>query len=52
MVQLTIEDFGVHQEKRVKNFTWTLANGFSVSAISYGAIVQAIRVSNQIFYIS
>ncbi|CAB3252581.1 unnamed protein product [Arctia plantaginis] len=47
MVKLIVEDFGVHQEKKVKKFTWTLANGFSLSAISYGAIVQAIKVPDR-----
>ncbi|XP_075981888.1 galactose mutarotase-like [Anticarsia gemmatalis] len=47
MVNLTVEDFGFHQEKVVKKFTWSLPTGFSLTAISYGAIIQSVKVPDR-----
>ena len=47
MVQLDIETFGTFQNQPVKKFIWTTKSGFSVAVISYGAIVQSIKVSNK-----
>ncbi|GBP13538.1 hypothetical protein EVAR_6889_1 [Eumeta japonica] len=42
MVQLTQEDYGSHEGQEVRRFTWTAADGFSVSVISYGATITSI----------
>ncbi|CAG4990444.1 unnamed protein product [Colias eurytheme] len=47
MVYLTEQHFGSFNEDPVKKFTWQTSNGFSVSVISYGAIVQSIKVPDQ-----
>ncbi|CAG9571897.1 unnamed protein product [Danaus chrysippus] len=44
MVNLVEEQFG---EKNVRKFTWVTKTGFSVSVISYGAIIQAIKVPDK-----
>ncbi|CAH0718980.1 unnamed protein product, partial [Brenthis ino] len=47
MVQLNIEPFGTFKKEPVKRFIWTTDSGFSVSVISYGAIVQSIEVPDK-----
>ncbi|XP_059061047.1 galactose mutarotase-like [Achroia grisella] len=44
MVTLSEQPFGTFENEPVRKFTWTTGSGFSVSAISYGAIVQSIKV--------
>lgn len=48
MVTLTVEDFGKHKEETVKRFTWRTSSGFELNAISYGAIVQCIKVRKEL----
>ncbi|XP_045504803.1 galactose mutarotase-like [Colias croceus] len=47
MVYLNQEDFGTFKNEIVKKFTWRTDRGFSVSVISYGAIIQSIRVPDK-----
>lgn len=44
MVNLKVEDFGTYKGETIKKYTWKTNSGFSLSAISYGAIIQAIKV--------
>lgn len=44
MVTLRVEDFGTYKGEPVKKFVWQTSSGFQLSVISYGAIVQAIKV--------
>ncbi|KAM3966087.1 LOW QUALITY PROTEIN: galactose mutarotase [Aphomia sociella] len=44
MVTLSEEAFGTYKNDAVRKFTWTTKTGFSLSAISYGAIIQSIKV--------
>ncbi|VVD01675.1 unnamed protein product [Leptidea sinapis] len=46
MVHLTDEEFGKLQGESVRRFTWRAEN-ISVSVISYGAIIQSIRVPDK-----
>ncbi|XP_039748310.1 galactose mutarotase-like [Pararge aegeria] len=47
MVYLYDEQFGSFKGEVVKKFTWGTDSGFSVSVISYGAIVQSIKVPDK-----
>ncbi|XP_046970953.1 galactose mutarotase-like [Vanessa cardui] len=47
MVQLHEEDFGTFRNEPVRKFIWTTDSGFSVSVISYGAIIQSIEVPDK-----
>ncbi|KAJ2941130.1 hypothetical protein O0L34_g10365 [Tuta absoluta] len=47
MVELIVEDFGRHKGEVVKKYTWKTSSGFSLSAISYGAIIQSIHLPNK-----
>ncbi|XP_053616504.1 galactose mutarotase [Plodia interpunctella] len=47
MVVLTKEPFGTFEGEPVTRFTWKTANGLSVSVISYGAIIQSIKVPDR-----
>ncbi|XP_072945505.1 galactose mutarotase [Epargyreus clarus] len=47
MVHLIEQEFGTFKGEPVKKFTWKSKSGFSVSVISYGAIVQAIEVPDK-----
>ncbi|KAJ0172572.1 hypothetical protein K1T71_011711 [Dendrolimus kikuchii] len=47
MVTLNIEDFGKYKNETVKKFTWTTSSDLSVVAISYGAIIQSIKVPDK-----
>ncbi|XP_041969328.1 galactose mutarotase-like [Aricia agestis] len=47
MVSLTEETIGSCKDQSVKKYTWHTPSGFSVSVISYGAIIQAIRVPDK-----
>ncbi|KAJ8720873.1 hypothetical protein PYW08_006338 [Mythimna loreyi] len=48
MVSLVIEDFGVHKEKTVKKFTWRTTGQSEIAVISYGAIVQSIKIPDRL----
>ncbi|XP_049878814.1 galactose mutarotase isoform X2 [Pectinophora gossypiella] len=47
MVVLTAEDFGTFKGEVVKKYTWKTNSGFCLSAISYGAIIQSIKVKDK-----
>ncbi|CAH2087835.1 unnamed protein product [Euphydryas editha] len=47
MVQLHEESFGTYKNEKVRKFVWTTDSGFSVSVISYGAIIQSIQVPDK-----
>lgn len=47
MVKLNEEVFGTFKKDTVKKFTWTTESGFSLSAISYGAIIQSVKVPDR-----
>ncbi|XP_050682886.1 galactose mutarotase-like [Leptidea sinapis] len=44
MVHLAEQHFGTFNNEPVRKFTWSTDTGFSVSVISYGAIIQSIKV--------
>lgn len=52
-IQLKVDSFGTvenpitKKEEDIKRFTWVNKNGMSVSLISYGAIIQSIKVPNR-----
>ncbi|KAJ8728730.1 hypothetical protein PYW07_006426 [Mythimna separata] len=48
MVSLVVEDFGVYKEKPVKRFTWRTTGGSEIAVISYGAIVQSIKIPDKL----
>ncbi|XP_050682874.1 galactose mutarotase-like [Leptidea sinapis] len=47
MVYLTEQEFGVWNDEVVKKYTWRTDSGFSLSAISFGAVVQNIFVPDR-----
>lgn len=47
MLTVSTEDFGVHKGQTVKKVTWRTSSGAEVSVISYGAIVQSIKVPDK-----
>ncbi|KAF9424355.1 hypothetical protein HW555_000494 [Spodoptera exigua] len=47
MLTIETEDFGVHKGKTVKKITWRISGGAEVSVISYGAIVQSLKVPDK-----
>ncbi|XP_052744696.1 galactose mutarotase [Bicyclus anynana] len=47
MVYVYAEQFGTFNGEAVKKFTWETDSGFTVSVISYGAIVQSIKVPDK-----
>ncbi|KAH9643822.1 hypothetical protein HF086_002320 [Spodoptera exigua] len=47
MLTIETEDFGVYKGKTVKKITWRTSGGAEVSVISYGAIVQALKVPDK-----
>ncbi|CAK1542514.1 unnamed protein product [Leptosia nina] len=47
MVHLSEEKFGTFKNEPVKKFIWYTESGLSVSVISYGAIIQSIRVPDK-----
>lgn len=48
MVSLVVDDFGVCKEKTVKKFTWRTTGGLEISVISYGAIIQSIKIPDRL----
>ncbi|CAG4990429.1 unnamed protein product [Colias eurytheme] len=47
MVYLTEQEFGTINDEVVKKYTWRTDSGFSLSAISFGAIVQSLQVPDK-----
>ncbi|KAG6440262.1 hypothetical protein O3G_MSEX001234 [Manduca sexta] len=47
MVTLIKEEIGTHNNETVWKYTWRTLSGFSLSAITYGAIVQSIKVPDK-----
>ncbi|CAG4990434.1 unnamed protein product [Colias eurytheme] len=47
MVYLTEQEFGTWNGETVKKFTWRTESGFSLTALSFGAIVQNIHAPDK-----
>ncbi|KAL4713389.1 hypothetical protein ACJJTC_010374 [Scirpophaga incertulas] len=47
MVTLNEDDFGTFNDEAVKKFTWRNSNGFSMSVITYGAIIQSLKAPDR-----